>query len=83
MIAANGDILSVLVNTSHQGFGQLDHWQGRNIRGCLTVESIPKLEQHIAQVQSGPGTTRPIELNHTNTAALEFPIQLYHPPHRA
>lgn len=70
-----GKILSVLINPNHTGFGRLDHWESRDIREFLTVESVPKLEMRLAALSSGDGGGRAIELNHSDTVNWEFPIR--------
>ena len=70
-----GDVLSVLVNPGHTSFGRLDHWEGRNVRDFLTVESVPKFDTQIAKAISGDGTGKAVELNHTDTTNWEFPVR--------
>ncbi|RVT81970.1 transcriptional regulator PpsR [Rhodobacteraceae bacterium CCMM004] len=70
-----GHILSVLVNPNHTTFGHLDDWEGRDIRDVLTVESVSKLEQKLRAVGEGKAGGRPVELNHTGQADLQFPIR--------
>ncbi len=75
VISDVGQILSVLVNPHHGGFGRLDTWEGRDIREFLTSESVPKLERQLAEITQGQGSSRPIELNHTSELEWEFPIR--------
>lgn len=75
VISDVGQILSVLVNPHHAGFGRLESWEGRDIREFLTAESVPKLERQLADITQGHGTGRPIELNHTSELEWEFPIR--------
>jgi transcriptional regulator PpsR len=75
VISDVGQILSVLVNPHHSGFGRLDSWEGRDIREFLTVESVPKLERQLAEISQGQGSGRPIELNHADELDWEFPIR--------
>ncbi|MCF6446019.1 transcriptional regulator PpsR [Nereida sp. MMG025] len=74
VISEQGDVLSVLVKPDHKSFGHVEHWEGRNLRDFLTVESVPKLDAKLAAfVESEDGATGSIELNHTDKN-LEFPI---------
>jgi transcriptional regulator PpsR len=75
VISDVGQILSVLVNPHHSGFGRLDSWEGRDIREFLTSESVPKLERQLADISHGQGSGRPIELNHSDELDWEFPIR--------
>jgi transcriptional regulator PpsR len=75
VISDVGQILSVLVNPHHAGFGRLDSWEGRDIREFLTSESVPKLERQLVEITHGQGNGRPIELNHTSELDWEFPIR--------
>jgi transcriptional regulator PpsR len=75
VISDVGQILSALVNPTHQRFGSLDHWEGRDIRDFLTVESIPKLEAQIAAFSTGDEINRGIELNHSDDHDWEFPVR--------
>jgi transcriptional regulator PpsR len=75
VISDVGQILSVLVNPHHAGFGRVDSWEGRDIRDFLTGESVPKLERQLAEVTQGQGGGRPIELNHSSELDWEFPIR--------
>ncbi|MDU8944505.1 transcriptional regulator PpsR [Ovoidimarina sediminis] len=70
-----GQILSVLINPTHSGFGDLDHWEGRNIRDFLTRESVPKLEAQLRDFASGDMPARAMELNHTDRGDWEFPVR--------
>lgn len=74
VISEDATILSVLVNPEMRSLGKLDHWEGRNLRDFLTPESVPKLETKLAALD-GPQATRPVELNHLDRAAWEFPIR--------
>lgn len=75
VISDVGQILSVLVNPHHAGFGKLDSWEGRDVRDFLTSESVPKLERRLAEITAGQGGGRPMELNHTDELDWEFPIR--------
>jgi transcriptional regulator PpsR len=75
VISDVGQILSVLVNPHHAGFGRLDSWEGRDIREFLTSESVPKLDRQLSEITQGQLNGRPIELNHTSELDWEFPIR--------
>lgn len=75
VITPEGRILSLLTNPNHTSFGQLDHWQGRDIREFLTTESVPKLEARLATFAEGGDEALSVELNHTDNAVWEFPIR--------
>ncbi|MEM7778694.1 MAG: transcriptional regulator PpsR, partial [Pseudomonadota bacterium] len=75
VISDVGQILSVLINPTHPSFGQLDHWEGHDIRDFLSSESIPKLDAQLDAFSSGAETTRSMELNHTDSGDWQFPIR--------
>lgn len=75
VISDVGQVLSVLVNPHHAGFGRVESWEGRDIREFLTVESIPKLERQLAEIIQGQTRGRPVELNHSDDSDWEFPIR--------
>ena len=75
VISDIGQILSVLVNPTNPSFGNLDHWEGRDIRDVLTVESVPKLDRQLAAVASSAPASRYMELNHSDDGDWDFPIR--------
>ncbi|WOI56158.1 transcriptional regulator PpsR [Palleronia sp. LCG004] len=75
VISDMGQVQSVLVNPDLQGFGDLDDWQGRDIRETLTSESVRKLDARLAEFAGRNETVRPIELNHRLGDGREFPIR--------
>ena len=75
VISDVGRILSVLINPSHASFEKLDHWEGRDIRDFLTVESVPKLDAQLERFNAGQDLGRALELNHSDNAQLEFPVR--------
>lgn len=75
VISDVGRILSVLTNPSHATFEKLDHWEGRDIRDFLTVESVPKLDGQLERFNAGKDLGRALELNHSDNAQLEFPVR--------
>lgn len=75
VISDVGRILSVLINPAHPSFDKLDHWEGRDIRDFLTVESVPKLDAQLERFNAGKDLGRSLELNHSDNAQLEFPVR--------
>ncbi|WP_102109697.1 transcriptional regulator PpsR [Oceaniglobus roseus] len=75
VISDMGRVLSVLINPNHASFGQLDHWQGRDIRDFLTIESVAKLDTQLEVFNTGKSSTKAIELNHTDGTVWEFPVR--------
>jgi len=75
VISDVGKVLSVLSNPNHPSFGRLDHWEDRDIRDFLTVESVPKFEAKLERFSAGEVDIRAIELNHADDANWEFPIR--------
>lgn len=75
VISDVGRILSVLINPDHATFKKLDHWEGRDIRDFLTVESVPKLDAQLERFNAGKDLGRALELNHSDNAQLEFPVR--------
>lgn len=70
-----GKILSVMVNPTHGSFGRVEHWEGRDIRDVLTVESVPKLETRLEALTAGESPERPVELNHSDGINWDFPVR--------
>ena len=75
MIDLQGSIKSVLVNQSEQYYGDLSHWEGKNITKFLTIESVPKFERALEQLNSGKTILHSIELNHQDNAKWQFPVR--------
>jgi len=76
VISDEGTVLSVLVNPMADGFRALEHYEGKDFRTCLTVESISKFEDRLTAFVEGSVKVRPLELNHTDGAdKWEFPIR--------
>ncbi len=72
----DGLIAAISVNPGNRSLGCLDHWQGRDIRSFLTIESIPKLDNHLEALRGSDDLFRQrIELNHVDNASWEFPIR--------
>jgi transcriptional regulator PpsR len=75
VISDTGKILSVMVNPDHRTFGNLDHWEGRDVRAFLTVESVPKLDAMLDRLVAGELPRKAIELNHADNVNWEFPVR--------
>jgi transcriptional regulator PpsR len=70
-----GQVLSVLVNPTHPTFGRLDHWEGRDLRDFLTMDSVPKFDRQLASHADESAANRFVELNHTDDGDWKFPIR--------
>ena len=75
MIDLKGSIKSVLVNQSEQYYGDLSHWEGKNITKFLTMDSVPKIERALSKLNSGKTILHSIELNHQDNAKWQFPVR--------
>lgn len=76
VISDIGDVLSVLVNPTHDSFRKLERWEGRDIRTAMTSESISKFDKRLAAYLAGEKNLRPVELNHSDeTSSWEFPVR--------
>jgi transcriptional regulator PpsR len=65
VVSETGEILSVIVNAAHPSLRVMQHWEGKNFRESLTVESLPKFESRFGDFLAGQDDVRPVELNHT------------------
>jgi transcriptional regulator PpsR len=75
VISAEGTILSVVLNSHSESFGNLRHWEGRPVVDFLTTESVPKFEKAHASYQSGEMPKKPLELNHCDNAVWQYPVR--------
>ncbi|MGD1882150.1 MAG: transcriptional regulator PpsR [Paracoccaceae bacterium] len=75
VLAASGTILSVVLNQSDDTFGNLRHWEGRPVTDFLTSESVVKFEEAHSAYLSGIEQTKPLELNHRDNAAWQYPVR--------
>ncbi len=76
VISDAGKVLSVLVSPTNEAFHKLEHWEGKDIRGALTIESVSKFDGRLATFLDGAKTVRPVELNHTDDLGQwEFPVR--------
>ena len=76
VISETGTILSVLVNPSNDAFRGLEHWENKDLRTTLTIESVSKFESRLAEFLNGKPRVKPVELNHTDGAiGSESPVK--------
>ena len=75
VISAEGIILSVVVNSHSESFGNLRHWEGRPIADFLTRESVPKFEKAHAEYLVGQVPKKQLELNHSDNAVWQYPVR--------
>lgn len=75
VVSAEGIILSVVVNTYNETFGNLKHWEGRPLVEFLTRESVPKFEAAHAAYLSGEVPKKQLELNHSDNAVWQYPVR--------
>lgn len=75
VVSAEGTILSVVVNSNNDSFGNLSHWEGRPVVDFLTDESIVKFEAAHADYLSGTLPTKSLELNHSDNAKWQYPVR--------
>ena len=75
VVSAEGIILSVLVNSNDDSFGNLAHWEGRGLVEFLTSESVEKFEAAHSAFLAGGTISRPVELNHSDNAVWHYPVR--------
>lgn len=75
VISAGGIVLSVVVNDSAPGIGDLDHWEGRPVMDFLTDESVVKFDKAHKSYLSGVVPARSIELNHCDADVWQYPVR--------
>ncbi len=75
VIASDGRILSVLVNSNDDSFGNLSHWEGRALVDFLTSESTEKFRDAHKAYLDGRSQLRPMELNHSDNAVWQYPVR--------
>lgn len=75
VIDRDGKVIAVLASPSHSSLAALDQWENANVRDYLTVESVRKFEDSLAEYLSDPKSQRTTELNHFDKkTAIEFPV---------
>ncbi|WP_147113458.1 transcriptional regulator PpsR [Tateyamaria sp. syn59] len=75
VVSAEGMILSVLLNTQDDSFGNLKHWEGRPVVDFLTQESIEKFQLAHDAYMAGQLPKKPLELNHSDNAVWQYPVR--------
>lgn len=75
VVSAEGIILSVVLNTHSESFGNLKHWEGRPVVQFLTRETAPKFEAAHAGYLDGELPRKPLELNHSDNAVWQYPVR--------
>lgn len=80
VVSEEGRVLSIVINPNHRAFGELEHWEGRDLRDFLTAECIEKFEYQLGLTTSGKQSRGAAELNHIDSRTWEFPIRYtFHP----
>lgn len=75
VVSADGFVLSVVVNSQSDSFGNLKHWEGRPVVEFLTRESVPKFEAAHEAFLAGEIPKKQVELNHSDNAVWQYPIR--------
>ena len=75
VVSSDGFILSVVVNSHNESFGNLKHWEGRPISDFLTRESVPKFEAAHEAYLAGEVPQKRLELNHHDNAVWQYPVR--------
>lgn len=75
LIDKQAKIHSVLLNASEERYGNLSHWEGRDLDEFLTIESRPKLKKALERLLTGETILYGLELNHEDNALWKFPVR--------
>jgi transcriptional regulator PpsR len=75
VVSSEGVILSVVLNSHSDSFGNLKHWEGRPVVDFLTPECKEKFERAHAIYLTGEVPIKPLELNHSDNAVWQYPVQ--------
>lgn len=75
VVSAEGIILSVVVNSHSESFGNLKHWEGRPVTDFLTRETAPKFEKAHSAYLVGEVPRKQLELNHCDNAVWQYPVR--------
>ena len=76
MIGADGIIKGLSINPECASLGSLDHWVGRPFLSVLAEESQAKFTERLKMAaESSTIARRPLELNHIDNEAWQFPIR--------
>ncbi|MFK7755026.1 MAG: transcriptional regulator PpsR [Sedimentitalea sp.] len=75
VVTETGYVLSVLANPVHGAYANLDFWEKADLREFMTVESLPKFEEALADCVKSGQSLRPMEINHKDVnGKSEFPV---------
>jgi transcriptional regulator PpsR len=75
VVDKDGVILSLVVNENNDGFGNLNHWEGRPVVDFLSVETVEKFQRAHSAHLEGVTISKPVELNHEDNAAWQYPVR--------
>jgi transcriptional regulator PpsR len=75
LIDSKAQIHSILLNASEKLYGNLSHWEGRDLNQFLTIESRPKLKKALERMRDGETIFYGLELNHEDNAQWKFPVR--------
>lgn len=75
VISAEGIILSVVINSHSESFGNLKHWEGCPVTNFLTRETAPKFEKAHAAYLNGEVPKKQLELNHSDNGVWQYPVR--------
>ena len=75
LIDSKAKIHSILLNASEKLYGNLSHWEGRDLNQFLTIESRPKLKKALDRMLEGETIFYGLELNHEDNAQWKFPVR--------
>ncbi len=75
VVSEQGIILSVVLESHSESFGNLKHWEGRPLVEFLTSESIPKFESSHREFLAGKVPKKALELNHSDNAVWQYPVR--------
>lgn len=75
-VSGSGIVQGISVNPESATLGCLDHWVGRPFSEFLAHESQEKFSARVSELHANlDSPPRPLELNHIDNAAWEFPIK--------
>lgn len=75
-VSGSGIVQGISVNPESPTMGCLDHWVGRPFAEFLAHESQEKFSARVSELHANlDAAPRPLELNHIDAAAWEFPVK--------
>ncbi|MFK7939217.1 MAG: transcriptional regulator PpsR [Roseovarius sp.] len=75
-VSGSGVVQGISVNPESPSLGCLDHWVGHPFSEFLAHESQEKFSARVSELHANlDAAPRPLELNHIDSAAWEFPIK--------